>query len=61
MMIGAGSDRPPADGWTSDDLDALPDDRVRRELLDGTFTDAIKIDEPWRIEIPIAGLRPRNL
>jgi Uma2 family endonuclease len=27
----------------------------------GTFTDAIKIDEPWRIEIPIAGLRPRNL
>jgi Uma2 family endonuclease len=27
----------------------------------GTFTDAIKIDEPWRIEIPIASLRPRNL
>jgi Uma2 family endonuclease len=27
----------------------------------GTFTDAIKLDEPWRIEIPIAGLRPRNL
>jgi Uma2 family endonuclease len=27
----------------------------------GTFTDAIKVDEPWRIEIPIAGLRPRNL
>jgi Uma2 family endonuclease len=27
----------------------------------GTFTEAIKIDEPWRIEIPVAGLRPRNL
>ena len=27
----------------------------------GTFTDTIRIDEPWRIEIPIAGLRPRNL
>jgi Uma2 family endonuclease len=26
----------------------------------GTFTDTIKIDEPWRIELPIAGLRPRN-
>jgi Uma2 family endonuclease len=37
MMIGAVSDRPPADGWTSDDLDALPEDRVRRELLDGVL------------------------
>lgn len=27
----------------------------------GTFTETIRIDEPWRIEIPIAGLRPRNL
>ena len=26
----------------------------------GTFTDAIDIDQPWRIEIPIAGLLPRN-
>ena len=26
----------------------------------GTFTDAIELDQPWRIEIPIAGLRPRN-
>jgi Uma2 family endonuclease len=28
---------PPADGWTVDDLDALPDDGVRRELLDGVL------------------------
>jgi Uma2 family endonuclease len=27
----------------------------------GTFTDVIKIDEPWRIEIPIVSLRPRNM
>jgi Uma2 family endonuclease len=26
----------------------------------GTFTDTVKIDQPWRIELPIAGLRPRN-
>lgn len=28
---------PPADGWTVDDLDALPDDGVRRELIDGAL------------------------
>ncbi|MDT5031023.1 MAG: hypothetical protein QOC94_1194 [Actinoplanes sp.] len=27
----------------------------------GTFTDAIKIDQPWRIDIPMARLRPRHL
>jgi Uma2 family endonuclease len=27
----------------------------------GTFTQTIKIDHPWRIEIPIARLRPRHL
>ena len=27
----------------------------------GTFTDAITLDEPWHIEIPIATLRPRHL
>lgn len=26
----------------------------------GSFTDVIRADEPWPIEIPIAGLRPRN-
>jgi Uma2 family endonuclease len=34
-MTAAMSGLPPADGWTTDDLDALPDDGVRRELLDG--------------------------
>jgi hypothetical protein len=28
------SEVPPADGWTTDDLDSFPDDGVRRELLD---------------------------
>ncbi|MEV4629133.1 hypothetical protein AB0J90_23015 [Micromonospora sp. NPDC049523] len=28
---------PPTDGWTTDDLDALPDDGHRRELLDGVL------------------------
>jgi hypothetical protein len=28
---------PHADGWTVDDLDALPEDGVRRELLDGVL------------------------
>jgi Uma2 family endonuclease len=27
----------PTDGWTTDDLDALPDDGVRRELIDGVL------------------------
>jgi Uma2 family endonuclease len=28
---------PPPDGWTTDDLDALPEDGRRRELLDGVL------------------------
>jgi len=36
-MTAAMSDLPPADGWTVDDLEALPDDGVRRELLDGVL------------------------
>ena len=27
----------PAGGWTVDDLDALPDDGLRRELVDGVL------------------------
>ncbi|MFG1997511.1 Uma2 family endonuclease [Actinoplanes sp. NPDC048988] len=30
-------DLPPEDGWTTDDLNAFPDDGVRRELLDGVL------------------------
>lgn len=36
-MTAALSAVPPADGWTVDDLDALPDDGVRRELIDGAL------------------------
>jgi Uma2 family endonuclease len=36
-MTAALSEVPPADGWTTDDLDALPEDGVRRELLDGVL------------------------
>ena len=36
-MTAAISDLPPSDGWTTDDLDSLPDDGVRRELLDGVL------------------------
>ena len=28
---------PASDGWTTDDLDALPEDGIRRELLDGVL------------------------
>ena len=36
-MTAAMSGLPPADGWTTDDLDSFPDDGVRRELLDGVL------------------------
>jgi Uma2 family endonuclease len=36
-MTAALSDTPPAEGWTVDDLDALPEDGVRRELIDGAL------------------------
>ncbi|MEU4693155.1 Uma2 family endonuclease [Actinoplanes sp. NPDC023714] len=34
-MTASLSEVPPADGWTVEDLEGLPDDGVRRELLDG--------------------------
>jgi Uma2 family endonuclease len=36
-MPAALNEVPPADGWTTDDLDALPDDGLRRELIDGVL------------------------
>jgi Uma2 family endonuclease len=36
-MTAATSNIPPADGWTVDDLDVLPEDGVRRELIDGVL------------------------
>jgi Uma2 family endonuclease len=37
VMTAALTDRPPAEGWTTDDLAALPEDGLRRELLDGVL------------------------
>jgi Uma2 family endonuclease len=36
-MTAALSANPPSGGWTTDDLDAMPEDNVRRELLDGVL------------------------
>jgi Uma2 family endonuclease len=36
-MTAALSDHPPSDPWTTDDLDTLPEDGFRRELLDGVL------------------------
>jgi Uma2 family endonuclease len=36
-MTAAMSDLPHAGGWTVDDLEALPEDGIRRELLDGVL------------------------
>ncbi|WP_213011306.1 hypothetical protein [Paractinoplanes toevensis] len=65
---------PPADGWTVDDLDAMPEDGVHRELhtykIDpeseiyrpfGTFDVEIDTAEPWPIKVPIAQIKPRFL
>lgn len=36
-MTAAMSERPPADGWTTDDLEKFPEDDIHRELLDGVL------------------------
>lgn len=36
-MTAAMGDLPPAGGWTVNDLEALPEDGIRRELLDGVL------------------------
>ncbi|RZU51884.1 Uma2 family endonuclease [Krasilnikovia cinnamomea] len=36
-MTGALGSRPPAGGWTTDHLEAMPEDGRRRELLDGVL------------------------
>ena len=36
-----------------------PDEEVYQPS--GTFTDEIRLDQPWEIKIPIASLRPRNM
>lgn len=44
-------DNPPAGGWTTDDLDALPDDGRRYELVDGVL---LLSPSPTRIHQTIA-------
>lgn len=36
-MTAAMSEHPPADGWTTDDLEKFPEDNIHRELLDGVL------------------------
>ncbi len=45
-------DYPPEGGWTTDDLDALPEDGRRRELLDGVL---LMSHSPTRIHQSITG------
>lgn len=52
-MTAAVSDYPPPGGWTTDDLDRLPDDGHRRELLDGVL---LMSPSPTRLHQSIAGL-----
>ena len=51
-MTAALSDVPPEGGWTTDDLDALPEDGLRRELLDGVL---LVSPSPTRVHQIIAG------
>jgi Uma2 family endonuclease len=46
-------DYPPVDGWTTDDLDELPEDGHRRELIDGVL---IMPPSPTNTHQTIAGL-----
>ena len=51
MTAALQSDYPPRGGWTTDDLDALPEDGRRRELLDGVL---IVSPSPTRLHQTIA-------
>jgi Uma2 family endonuclease len=46
-------DFPPVDGWTTDDLDELPEDGHRRELIDGVL---IMPPSPTNLHQTMAGL-----
>ncbi|MFI7603931.1 Uma2 family endonuclease [Micromonospora sp. NPDC049366] len=52
MTAALQSDYPPDGGWTTDDLDALPEDGHRRELLDGVL---LMSPSPTRTHQTIAG------
>ncbi|MCX4469913.1 hypothetical protein C5N14_01730 [Micromonospora sp. MW-13] len=51
MTAALQSDQPPEGGWTTDDLDALPEDGRRRELLDGVL---LVSPSPTRVHQTIA-------
>jgi hypothetical protein len=65
MMTAALSANPPSGGWTTDDGLVVQTYELDREhhvyQPSGTFKDVIEVEQPWRIEIPIDGLRPRNM
>ncbi|MER5701459.1 Uma2 family endonuclease [Micromonospora sp. NPDC002296] len=52
MTAALQGDQPPEGGWTTDDLDALPEDGRRRELLDGVL---LVSPSPTRVHQTIAG------
>ncbi|RKN44285.1 Uma2 family endonuclease [Micromonospora endolithica] len=52
MTAALHGDYPPEGGWTTDDLDALPEDGRRRELLDGVL---LMSPSPTRTHQIIAG------
>jgi Uma2 family endonuclease len=51
-MTAALDDYPPPGGYTTDDLDALPEDGHRRELLDGVL---LMSPSPTRLHQSIVG------
>jgi Uma2 family endonuclease len=59
-------DLPPPGGWTTDDLDALPTDGIRRELLDGVLlvspspTDILQVIA-GRLMVALEATCPENL
>ncbi|MEV0001036.1 hypothetical protein AB0H28_01955 [Micromonospora sp. NPDC050980] len=61
MTAAPESFRSPEGGWTTDDLDQLPDDGRRRfEILDGNLVMSPLLPEPWEIDIPLARITPRG-
>ncbi|WP_320066576.1 Uma2 family endonuclease [Micromonospora sp. RTGN7] len=52
MTAALQSDHPPEGGWTTDDLDGMPEDGRRRELIDGVL---LVSPSPTRVHQTIAG------
>ena len=56
-MIPTSSLAAPAGGWTADDLDALPDDGPRDELVDGVLLVSAAPTEDHQITLTVLELR----